>query len=149
MIVNDIRPVMKREEPHTIDSWDNLYKFYLDRARNNLHVILCFSPVGDKFSTRARKFPGLVSQCNIDIFMPWPEDALRNVSDKYAPAHPLCYIHYDIGCCEEPKKRRSQTRERTWERACVGHGTSRRCVRACIACVDCVRACIACTRAPG
>ena len=93
MIVNDIRPVMKREEPHTIDSWDNLYKFYLDRARNNLHIILCFSPVGDKFSTRARKFPGLVSQCNIDIFMPWPEDALRNVSDKYAPAHALRYMH--------------------------------------------------------
>jgi dynein heavy chain len=83
MIVNDIRPIMKKQEPHAIDNWDNLYKFFLDRARNNLHIILCFSPVGDKFSTRARKFPGLVSQCTIDIFMPWPEEALRNVSDKF------------------------------------------------------------------
>ena len=138
MIVNDIRPVMKREEPHTIDSWDNLYKFYLDRARNNLHVILCFSPVGDKFSTRARKFPGLVSQCNIDIFMPWPEDALRNVSDKYAPAHPLCYIHYDIGCSDAGAYVGACMRG-TWDQpsvcACV------HCVRGLRTRVYCVHAC--------
>ena len=70
MIVNDMRPVMKSQEPHTIDSWDNLFKFFLDRVRDNLHIALCFSP-GNKFATRARKFPGLVSQCNIDVFMPW------------------------------------------------------------------------------
>lgn len=31
------------------------------QVRKNLHVVLCFSPVGDKFRVRARQFPALVS----------------------------------------------------------------------------------------
>ena len=29
-----------------LDTWDNLYSFFLERVRNKLHVCLCFSPVG-------------------------------------------------------------------------------------------------------
>jgi dynein heavy chain len=43
---------------------------------------LCFSPVGDKFRTRARKFPGLISGCTIDWFLPWSKNALEEVADK-------------------------------------------------------------------
>ena len=50
---------MKKESPGTIDTWDNLYNFFLGRVRDNLHVILCFSPVGPKFAQRASQFPGL------------------------------------------------------------------------------------------
>lgn len=38
--------------PGVPDTWDNLYSFFLNRVRDNLHVILCFSPVGDKFARR-------------------------------------------------------------------------------------------------
>ena len=89
MIVNDIRPVMKAAQPNVPDTWDNLYSFFLERVRDNLHVVLCFSPVGDKFSRRARQFPGLINGCTIDWFLPWPEEALTAVSSKFIDAFPM------------------------------------------------------------
>lgn len=78
MIINDIRPIMKAAQPGVPDTWDNLYAFFLNRVRDNLHVMLCFSPVGNKFSTRAQHFPGLINGCTIDWFLPWPEEALTS-----------------------------------------------------------------------
>jgi dynein heavy chain len=46
-------------------------------------LILAFSPVGTKFRERSQKFPSLFSQCTIDWFLPWPEDALVAVSHKF------------------------------------------------------------------
>lgn len=66
MIVNDIRPEMKKQMPGHPDTWENLYTFFLNRVRDNLHIVLCFSPVGDKFSRRAMQFPGLINGCTID-----------------------------------------------------------------------------------
>ena len=83
MIVNDMRPVAKKEKPDMIDTWDNLYAMFLSRVRDNLHTCLCFSPVGDTFATRARNFPGLINGCTIDWFLPWPQEALIAVSTKF------------------------------------------------------------------
>jgi hypothetical protein len=66
MIVNDIRPVMKAQAPGTPDTWENLYAFFLNRVRDNLHMVLCFSPVGPKFARRAQSFPGLINGTTID-----------------------------------------------------------------------------------
>jgi dynein heavy chain len=41
------------------------------------------SPLNPKFPERARRFPGLVSAPTIDWFLPWPEEALISVSDKF------------------------------------------------------------------
>ena len=38
----------------------------LTQVRQNLHVVLCFSPVGDKFRIRARQFPALVNCMQYD-----------------------------------------------------------------------------------
>lgn len=34
-------------------------------------------------------FPSLFSQCNIDWFLPWPEEALISVSDKFLGEFPI------------------------------------------------------------
>lgn len=46
-------------------------------------MCLCFSPVGESFRSRARKFPALVNCTVIDWFHPWPEEALLSVASKF------------------------------------------------------------------
>jgi dynein heavy chain len=59
-IASDMRAPMKKARPNVLDTIENMWKFFIDRVKDNLHVVLCFSPVGDKFRTRALKFPGLI-----------------------------------------------------------------------------------------
>ena len=58
---------------------NDMYAYFIGRCRQNLHVVLCMSPIGDAFRTRLRMFPALVNCCTIDWFTEWPEDALRTV----------------------------------------------------------------------
>jgi dynein heavy chain len=44
---------------------------------------LCFSPVGETFRQRARKFPGIINCTSIDWFLEWPKDALVSVALKF------------------------------------------------------------------
>ena len=44
---------------------------------------LCFSPVGDGFRGRAKKFPAIINCTVIDWFHPWPQDALLSVASKF------------------------------------------------------------------
>jgi hypothetical protein len=48
-----------------------------------LHVVLCFSPVGDKFRIRARQFPALVNCTQLDWFHGWPHEALLSVAQRF------------------------------------------------------------------
>ena len=54
-------------------SQNDMYAFFVRRCRENLHVVLCMSPIGDAFRTRLRMFPALVNCCTIDWFTEWPE----------------------------------------------------------------------------
>ena len=65
------------------DSRENCWRFFIDRVRRTLKVVLCFSPVGTSLRVRARKFPALVNCTSIDWFHEWPEDALRSVSLRF------------------------------------------------------------------
>lgn len=46
-IVNNVRPAVKGEG--IPDTKENCWTFFLARVRKNLHMTLCFSPVGDAF----------------------------------------------------------------------------------------------------
>lgn len=82
-ILGELGPVMKKELPRHPPTNENLYEYFIQRVRTNLHVILCFSPVGEKFRNRSLKFPGLFSGCTMDWFMRWPKEALVEVSDHF------------------------------------------------------------------
>lgn len=65
------------------DMPEAMLQFLIGRVRTNLHVILCFSPVGDLFRVRARRFPALIMSTAIDFFHPWPREALVSVAFKF------------------------------------------------------------------
>ncbi|EDK99999.1 mCG115458, isoform CRA_c [Mus musculus] len=60
-----------------------LFNMFIDCCRNQLHVVLAMSPIGDAFRIRLRKFPALVNCCTIDWFQSWPEDALEAVASRF------------------------------------------------------------------
>lgn len=45
-----------------------LFNFFVQRVREQLHIVLAMSPIGDAFRNRIRKFPSLVNCCTIDWF---------------------------------------------------------------------------------
>uniref|UniRef100_A0A673VVA8 Dynein axonemal heavy chain 8 n=1 Tax=Salmo trutta TaxID=8032 RepID=A0A673VVA8_SALTR len=90
-ITQNLIGVMKKELPRVPPTFDNLYDYFISRARKNLHVVLCFSPVGEKFRSRSLKFPGLISGCTMDWFTPWPSEALVAVSQYFlSDFHMVC-----------------------------------------------------------
>ncbi|XP_039605580.1 dynein heavy chain 2, axonemal [Polypterus senegalus] len=62
---------------------DNIFSYLVERVKNNLHIVLCMSPVGDPFRNRIRQYPALVNCTSIDWFSEWPKDALLEVAEKY------------------------------------------------------------------
>uniref|UniRef100_A0A672LPL1 Dynein, axonemal, heavy chain 5 like n=1 Tax=Sinocyclocheilus grahami TaxID=75366 RepID=A0A672LPL1_SINGR len=96
-ITQSLIPIMKKDLPRCPPTIDNLYNYFLSRVRSNLHVALCFSPVGEKLRSRALKFPGLISGCTVDWFQRWPRDALVAVAHHFLS-------NYSLRCSDEVKK---------------------------------------------
>ncbi|XP_055849438.1 dynein axonemal heavy chain 8 [Episyrphus balteatus] len=114
-IYNEIIPIMKKVQPRRPPTQDNLYDFFISRARYNLHIALCFSPIGEKFRGRSLKFPGLISGCVIDWFQKWPEDARVAVSRHYLK-------DFEIVCSVQAKEQVIQimsTIHETVSEACI------------------------------
>lgn len=80
-IVNNVRPAVKGAG--LLDNRENCWNFFISRVKKNLHMSICFSPVGESFRSRARKFPAIVNCTVIDWFQPWPEEALLSVAKKF------------------------------------------------------------------
>uniref|UniRef100_UPI00398F1DFB dynein axonemal heavy chain 7 isoform X1 n=2 Tax=Pristiophorus japonicus TaxID=55135 RepID=UPI00398F1DFB len=59
-----------------------LFNMFIERCRNQLHVVLAMSPIGDAFRNRLRMFPALVNCCTINWFQSWPDDALQAVATR-------------------------------------------------------------------
>jgi len=94
----EVRPAFGKDRPHIPEpTMLDLYNYLIDRVRDNLHVVLCMSPVGAKFRERSRKFPALFNSCTIDWFLPWPEEALVSVSQSFI-------AKFDIDCTPQVKQ---------------------------------------------
>lgn len=60
-----------------------IYAKFVERSRQNMHVVLAFSPIGEAFRRRLRMFPSIVNCSTIDWFLPWPNEALKSVADQF------------------------------------------------------------------
>uniref|UniRef100_A0A452UE75 Dynein axonemal heavy chain 17 n=1 Tax=Ursus maritimus TaxID=29073 RepID=A0A452UE75_URSMA len=80
-IISSMRPQVK--SLGMTDTREACWKFFIEKVRRQLKVILCFSPVGSILRVRARKFPAVVNCTAINWFHEWPEDALVSVSARF------------------------------------------------------------------
>jgi dynein heavy chain len=85
-IISDMRPVC--EALGIPATKDKCWSTFVSRCQNNLHIVLCMSPVGESFRRRCKLFPSLINCTTIDWFTPWPDDALLSVATKlFEPAN--------------------------------------------------------------
>merc|ERR1719450_1824042 len=80
-LINSVRKEVK--ELGLPETSEGCWSYFINKARNNLHIVLAMSPSGDRLRIRCRSFPGLVSNCVIDWFFPWPSDALQKVAEYF------------------------------------------------------------------
>ncbi|XP_065714977.1 dynein axonemal heavy chain 9-like [Patagioenas fasciata] len=80
-IINSVRNEVKGRG--LVDSRETCWKFFTERVRRQLKVVLCFSPVGSKLRVRSRRFPAIISCTAIDWFQEWPQEALESVSLRF------------------------------------------------------------------
>eukprot|EP00929_Paragymnodinium_shiwhaense_P087551 TRINITY_DN476_c0_g7_i1.p1 TRINITY_DN476_c0_g7~~TRINITY_DN476_c0_g7_i1.p1 ORF type:complete len:2666 (-),score=827.08 TRINITY_DN476_c0_g7_i1:96-7328(-) len=60
-----------------------IFAYYVDLCRKNLHIVNAMSPIGSAFRNRLRSFPSLVNCCTIDWFHEWPAEALQVVATQF------------------------------------------------------------------
>jgi dynein heavy chain len=82
-ICSDLRDLAYFRENKINLTKENIMEYFVQQVRENLHVVLCMSPVGDGFRSRCRQYPSLVNCCTIDWYSLWPEDALLVVADRF------------------------------------------------------------------
>eukprot|EP01022_Parablepharisma_sp_SALTPOND_P013750 TRINITY_DN1846_c1_g1_i1.p2 TRINITY_DN1846_c1_g1~~TRINITY_DN1846_c1_g1_i1.p2 ORF type:complete len:5107 (+),score=843.18 TRINITY_DN1846_c1_g1_i1:25620-40940(+) len=59
------------------------YSKFIANVVNNLHVILCFSPIGSKFRNCCRDYPAVLNTTTCIWFLGWPDYALSEVANKF------------------------------------------------------------------
>eukprot|EP00899_Mesostigma_viride_P018540 jgi/Mesvir1/26688/Mv20468-RA.1 len=66
-----------------LETKESCWNFFVNKCRDNLHLVLAMSPIGETLRKRCRNFPGLVNNCVIDWFTPWPRQALHSVATVF------------------------------------------------------------------
>jgi dynein heavy chain len=81
-IIDEMRKILKQQGDPKLSTMtnENIFDRYVQRCRDRLHIVLAFSPIGDSFRERLRKFPAIINCCTIDWFFGWPKDALLSVA---------------------------------------------------------------------
>lgn len=89
-IIEMVRPLVKKSGLKiNIENPLELFTFFVNKCKERLHVILCFSPIGTSFRTKIRLYSSLVNCCTLDWFDAWPEEALEMVAHQFLAAMKL------------------------------------------------------------
>jgi len=78
----DFRKAYKRDG-NTLESPDVMNDWFYNQIKDNLHLSICMSPIGQAFRDFCRMYPALINNTTIDWFMGWPADALTEVAMKF------------------------------------------------------------------
>jgi dynein heavy chain len=78
-----VRPMAKAENKAPDGTPGQLFAYFVEKCKQNLHIVLCFSPIGEGLRDRIRNFPSLVNCTTIDWFTEWPPDALDSVAKRF------------------------------------------------------------------
>jgi len=68
---------------NTVETPDAMNEFFFNNIKDNLHLSICMSPIGQAFRDYARMYPALINNTTIDWFMGWPPEALTEVAMKF------------------------------------------------------------------
>jgi dynein heavy chain len=66
-----------------VETAENLDAFFFGNIKDNMHLSICFSPIGQAFKDYCKQYPALINNTTIDWFMSWPEEALYEVAKKF------------------------------------------------------------------
>mmetsp|Transcript_25572 Transcript_25572/g.12109 ORF Transcript_25572/g.12109 Transcript_25572/m.12109 type:complete len:129 (+) Transcript_25572:339-725(+) len=80
-VLEQIREDAIKQKSATNDT--QIWDFFVERCKNNLHIALCMSPIGMSLRNSLRNFPALVTCCSIDWFTQWPDQALYSVAKNF------------------------------------------------------------------
>jgi dynein heavy chain len=79
---------------------------FLTMCKENIHIVLAMSPIGDDIKRRLRMFPSLVNCCAINYFLPWPQQALHSVAMTFLKDVPdLKQINGVVDICVDMQTR--------------------------------------------
>lgn len=79
MVGEKMRPIANQNNLEIV-STNDLFEYFIATVKERLHVILCFSPVGELLRRAIRKMPSVISCCSLNWFTAWPKEALTSVS---------------------------------------------------------------------
>ena len=79
MVSEKMRPIASSRNLDLI-STQELFDYFVRTVKERLHVVLCFSPVGELLRRAIRKMPSVISCCSLNWFTAWPKEALISVS---------------------------------------------------------------------
>jgi len=84
----DLEKLITAFQPAALDlgidgaSQEVMFRFFIERVRSKLHLVVSMSSIGDAFRRRCQMFPSLVYNSTIDWFDDWPTEALLSVAHK-------------------------------------------------------------------
>ncbi|XP_046962283.1 dynein axonemal heavy chain 2 [Vanessa cardui] len=81
----DIKQSLEKpmKNANIVQTNESVYLFLVDRVQANMHIVLCFSPIGDDFRNRIRQYPALINATTTNWFLEWPREALLEVAYKF------------------------------------------------------------------
>jgi dynein heavy chain len=68
---------------NTNETPDAMNEWFYNRIKDNVHLSILMSPVGETFRSYCRQYPALINNTTIDWFMAWPYEALIEVANNF------------------------------------------------------------------